>query len=103
MTDASEQHPAPLPATVADVMHPPVTAVNQNDHVAAAAYLVTSGRFRHLPVMGTPAWSASWTSPTYAARCSTYQRPRRSHHLIRSSMRPVGLVRRDPYPQVRTC
>jgi CBS domain-containing protein len=52
MTDASEQHPAPLPATVADVMHPPVTAVNQNDHVAAAAYLVTSGRFRHLPVMG---------------------------------------------------
>jgi CBS domain-containing protein len=40
MTDASAQHPAPLPATVADVMHPPVTAVNQNDHVAAAAYLM---------------------------------------------------------------
>jgi CBS domain-containing protein len=40
MTDAPAQHPAPLPATVADVMHPPVTAVNQNDHVAAAAYLM---------------------------------------------------------------
>ncbi len=40
MTDAPAQHPAPLPATVADVMHPPVTTVNQNDHVAAAAYLM---------------------------------------------------------------
>ena len=40
MTDATAQHPTPLPATVADVMHPPVTTVNQNDHVAAAAYLM---------------------------------------------------------------
>ena len=40
MADASAQHPASLPATVADVMHPPVTTVNQNDHVAAAAYLM---------------------------------------------------------------
>ena len=40
MTDASAQHPAPSAATVADVMHPPVTTVNQNDHVAAAAYLM---------------------------------------------------------------
>jgi CBS domain-containing protein len=40
MTDATAQHPAPLPATVADVMHPPVTTVNQNDHVAAAAYVM---------------------------------------------------------------
>ena len=36
MTDVPAQHPA----TVADVMHPPVTTVNQNDHVAAAAYLM---------------------------------------------------------------
>jgi CBS domain-containing protein len=34
------QHPAPSPATVADVMHPPVTTVDQNDHLAAAAYLM---------------------------------------------------------------
>ena len=44
MADASAQHPAPPPATlaatVADVMHPPVTTVEQNDHVAGAAYLM---------------------------------------------------------------
>ena len=40
MTDAPAPHPAPLPATVADVMHPPVTTVDQNGHAAAAAYLM---------------------------------------------------------------
>src|ERR1700733_8979574 len=44
MADASAQYPAPPPATVAttvaDVMHPPVTTVEQNDHVAGAAYLM---------------------------------------------------------------
>ena len=40
MTDASAEHPAPPPATVADVMQPPVTTVEQNDHVAAAAYVM---------------------------------------------------------------
>ena len=137
MADAPAQHPAVPPATVAEVMQPPVTTVEQNDHAAAAAYLMkragatalivtkmptgqpagiiteadisravadgknpndvriyelmtanptvvsttasirdaakimTSKRFRHLPVMGDagPAL-ASWTSPTYAARCS---------------------------------
>jgi CBS domain-containing protein len=34
----SPVHPAP--ATVADVMQPPVTTVTQHDHVAAAAYLM---------------------------------------------------------------
>lgn len=38
MADASAQHSAPPPATVADIMRPPVTTVEQNDHVAAAAY-----------------------------------------------------------------
>ena len=32
--------PQPAPATVADVMEPPLTTVDQNDHVAAAAYLM---------------------------------------------------------------
>ena len=32
--------PSPAPATVADIMRQPVTAVDQNDHVAAAAYLM---------------------------------------------------------------
>jgi CBS domain-containing protein len=40
MAEASAQHPAPIPATVADVMRPPVTTVEQNDHVAGAAYLM---------------------------------------------------------------
>jgi CBS domain-containing protein len=40
MADASAQRPASSPATVADVMHPPVTMVDQNDHVGAAAYLM---------------------------------------------------------------
>ena len=40
MADAQAQHPAPPPATVADIMQPPVTTVELNDHVAAAAYLM---------------------------------------------------------------
>ena len=36
----SPVHPPPAAATVADVMRPPVTTVNQHDHVAAAAYLM---------------------------------------------------------------
>ena len=40
MADAPAQNPATPPATVSDVMHPPVTTVEQNDHVAGAAYLM---------------------------------------------------------------
>ena len=40
MAEAPAQHPAPPPVTVADVMKPPVTTVEQNDHVAAAAFLM---------------------------------------------------------------
>ena len=40
MADASAQHSAPPLATVADIMRPPVTTVEQNDHVGAAAYLM---------------------------------------------------------------
>jgi CBS domain-containing protein len=40
MADASAQHSAPPPAMAADIMRPPVTMVDQNDHVAAAAYLM---------------------------------------------------------------
>jgi CBS domain-containing protein len=43
MVNASAQQPAPSAATVADIMHPPVTTVEQNDHVAAAAYLMKRG------------------------------------------------------------
>jgi CBS domain-containing protein len=40
MADASERQSVPSPATVADVMRPPVTMIDQNDHVAAAAYMM---------------------------------------------------------------
>jgi CBS domain-containing protein len=44
MTGLSAQkspfHPREAAATVADVMRPPLTTVNQHDHVAAAAYLM---------------------------------------------------------------
>src|ERR1700751_4839771 len=40
MTDASAQHSAPPSATVTDSRRPPVTMIEQNDHVAAAAYLM---------------------------------------------------------------
>src|SRR3974377_760068 len=40
MADASAQQSAPSPVTVAGIMHPPVTMVDQNDHLGAAAYLM---------------------------------------------------------------
>jgi len=40
MADSLAQDWPPPPATVADVMQPPVTSVEQNDHLAAAAYLM---------------------------------------------------------------
>jgi CBS domain-containing protein len=40
MAKAQARFPAPPPVTVADVMQPPLTTVEQNDHVAAAAYLM---------------------------------------------------------------
>ena len=40
MADSLAQDGAPPPATVVDVMQPPVTSVEQNDHAAAAAYLM---------------------------------------------------------------
>jgi CBS domain-containing protein len=42
MTEAAAQQQSepPAPVTVADVMHPAVTMVEQGDHVAAAAYLM---------------------------------------------------------------
>jgi CBS domain-containing protein len=44
MAEAPKQrasfHPAHAPVTVADIMRPPVTTPRQNDHAAAAAYLM---------------------------------------------------------------
>jgi CBS domain-containing protein len=40
MAEDPEQNPEPHPVTVADIMQPPVTTIEQNDHVAGAAYLM---------------------------------------------------------------
>jgi CBS domain-containing protein len=42
MPETSAQEPSlpPVPATVADIMRPPLTTVHPNDHVAGAAYLM---------------------------------------------------------------
>jgi CBS domain-containing protein len=58
MADASDQQPssqpARAPATVADIMRPPVTTtVEQNDHVAAAAYLMKRADASALVVLDT--------------------------------------------------
>jgi predicted transcriptional regulator len=55
MADPPAQHPAAPPATVADVMQPPVTAVEQNDHAAAAAYLMKRAGATALIVTKMPA------------------------------------------------
>jgi CBS domain-containing protein len=55
MADASAQHSAPPQATVADIMRPPVTMVEQNDHVGAAAYLMKRADATALIVTRAPA------------------------------------------------
>ncbi|HYV81303.1 MAG TPA: CBS domain-containing protein [Streptosporangiaceae bacterium] len=44
-------HPQAAAATAADVMQPPLTTVNQHDHVAAAAYLMKHAGTTSLMVM----------------------------------------------------
>ena len=71
MADASAQHPAPSPATVADIMHPPATTVDQNDHVAAAAYLMerAAGTALIVTQVQTSEPIGSWNSPKSTSRC----------------------------------
>jgi CBS domain-containing protein len=77
----SPVHPPPVAATVADVTRPPVTTVNQHDHVAAAAYLMKHAGTTTLLVvdaqadepsassLAIPACSEWLTSSTCAGRC----------------------------------
>jgi CBS domain-containing protein len=56
MTQTATQQPAPPPpdlVTVADVMRPPLTTADANDHVAAAAYLMKHARATALTVLST--------------------------------------------------
>ena len=56
MTQTAAQQPAQPPpdlATVADVMRPPLTTADTNDHIAAAAYLMKHARATALTVLNT--------------------------------------------------
>jgi CBS domain-containing protein len=57
MAESAAQEPSPqpaeAPATVADIMQPPVTTVQQNDHAAAAAYLMKHAGASALVVLDT--------------------------------------------------
>jgi CBS domain-containing protein len=56
MTQTATQQPAQPPpdlVTVADVMRPPLTTADTNDHVAAAAYLMKHARATALTVLDT--------------------------------------------------
>jgi CBS domain-containing protein len=56
MTQTAAQQPAQAPpnlVTVADVMRPPLTTADTNDHVAAAAYLMKHARATALTVLDT--------------------------------------------------
>jgi CBS domain-containing protein len=50
-TQESSFHRRPAAATVADVMRPPLTTVQQHDHAAAAAYLMKHARTTALIVV----------------------------------------------------
>ena len=49
----SEQTSAAAPATAADIMRPPLTTVEQADHIAAAAYLMKRAGTTALMVLDT--------------------------------------------------
>ena len=59
----SPVHPPPAAATVANVTRPPVTTVNQHDHVAAAAYLMKHAGTTALLVLDAQADEPSASSP----------------------------------------
>ena len=75
-----DSSPPPAPATVTDVMRPPLTTVERTAHVAAAAYLMKHAGTTALVVMDEqadrpPASSPMPTSPT---RWPTARMPTRS-------------------------
>ena len=82
MTGGSAQKASSLSraaaATVADIMRPPLTTVDQHDHVAAAAYLMKHAGTAALIVTdaqsGQPAASSprqTWPMPSRTGKTST--------------------------------
>ena len=90
MTDTdAPQLPPQAPATVRDIMQPPVTTVEPNDHVAGAAYLMKHAGATALVILdprtGQPAGIITDTDITHAVADGKNLDEVRIHDLMTAS------------------
>ena len=83
-----EQASTAAPATAADIMRPPLTTVEQSDHIAAAAYLMKRGGTTALMVLD--------------ARTGEPEHHHRSGHCPRGRRRKGREQYPDPCPDDRS-
>ena len=88
MADTSAHHPVrpPTPATVGDIMRPPLSTVEPNDHVAAAAYLMKRADASALVILdprtGLPAGIVTSTDIAHAVADGRDLNEARIHNLM---------------------
>ena len=88
MADTSAHHPVrpPTPATVGDIMRPPLSTVEPNDHVAAAAYLMKRADASALVILdprtGMPAGIVTSTDIAHAVADGRDLNEARIHNLM---------------------
>ena len=88
MADTSAHHPVrpPTPATVGDIMRPPLSTVEPNDHVAAAAYLMKRADASALVILdprtGMPAGIVTSTDIAHAVTDGRDLNEARIHNLM---------------------
>ena len=88
MADTSVHHPVrpPTPATVGDIMRPPLSTVEPNDHVAAAAYLMKHADASALVILdprtGLPAGIVTSTDIAHAVADGRDLNEARIHNLM---------------------
>ena len=88
MADTSAHHPVrpSTPATVGDIMRPPLSTVEPNDHVAAAAYLMKHADASALVILdprsGLPAGIVTSTDIAHAVADGRDLNEARIHNLM---------------------
>jgi len=88
MADTSAHQPVrpPTPATVGDIMRPPLSTVEPNDHVAAAAYLMKHADASALVILdprtGLPAGIVTSTDIAHAVADGRDLNEARIHNLM---------------------
>ena len=88
MADTSAHDPVrpPTPATVGDIMRPPLSTVEPNDHVAAAAYLMKHADASALVILdprtGLPAGIVTSTDIAHAVADGRDLNEARIHNLM---------------------